>query len=78
MRKVDFVKHLQDGKFAPVMIKNEIEEGTGHHSVIKLDGRYYVVYHARDYAPNGKRTARIARLIVQDGQIICPQHGDKL
>lgn len=78
LRKVEFVKHLRDGKFAPVMIKNGIEEGTGHHSVIKLNGEYYAVYHARDYLPNGKRTARIARLIVQDGQIICPQHGDNL
>lgn len=81
LRKVNFTKVTDNGTFAPVMIKNEIEEGTGHHSVIKLGVEYYAVYHARDYA-NGKnqpqRTARIARLIVENGQILCPQHGEKL
>ena len=78
LRKVAFEKVLDNGVFSPVMIKNEIEEGTGHHSVIKIDGTYYAVYHARDYEPEAKRTARIARLVVQDGRIICPQHGNKL
>lgn len=78
LRKVDFVKVTDNGKFMPVMIKNEVEEGTGHHSVIKIDGCYYAVYHARDYAQNAKRTARIARLIVKDGKITCPRHEDTL
>jgi hypothetical protein len=55
-----------------------VEEGTGHHSVIKLDGQYYAIYHARDYVAEGKRTARIARLTVEDGKIDCPHHGDEL
>ena len=81
LRKVDFVKNTHNGAFAPVMIKNQIEEGTGHHSVMKLGDEYYAVYHARDYATDGetsRRTARIARLIVKDGEIVCPYHGDKL
>ena len=81
LRKVDFSKHLQNGKFAPVIIKNATEEGTGHHSVIKLNGEYYAIYHARDYSKTAEkkfRTARIARLIVKDGKIICPQHGESL
>jgi beta-xylosidase len=78
LRKVDFVKADKNGAFSPVMIKNEVEEGTGHHSVIKLDGQYYAIYHARDYVAEGKRTARIARLTVEDGKIDCPHHGDEL
>lgn len=81
LTKVNFTKYLKNGKFSPVMIKNEVEEGTGHHSVIKLNGEYYAIYHARDYGKNGERlnrTARIARLNVKDGEITCPYHGDKL
>ena len=73
--KVDFVKHTDGGKFDPVLIKNEVEEGTGHHSVVKYKGEYYAVYHGRDVktAENEgyveERTARICKLLVKDGVI---------
>lgn len=72
---IDFVKHTKNGKFAPVLIKNEIEEGTGHHSVIRYNGDYYAVYHGRDVKSEADegyveaRTARICKLIVKDGEI---------
>lgn len=72
LTKVDFVKHTLDGKFDPLIIKNEVEEGTGHHSLIKINGQYYVIYHGRDYtAPKTgeQRTARIARLVVDKGTL---------
>lgn len=73
LTKIDFVKHTNGGEFSPVMLKNEYEEGTGHHSVIKHNGEYYAVYHARDYSSdaNGgdRRTARICRLTVDNGRI---------
>ena len=75
LTKVEFIKHTDGGKFAPVLIKDDIEEGTGHHSVIKHNGRYYAIYHGRDNIPGAteeykeKRTARICRLIVADGKI---------
>lgn len=75
LTKVKFIKHTDDGKFAPVLIKNDVEEGTGHHSVIKHNGQYYAIYHGRDNIPGAteeykeKRTARICRLIVADGKI---------
>ncbi len=75
LTKVDFVKHTLDGKFDPVMIKNDVEEGVGHHSVIKLDGQYYAIYHGRDVlgaVESGyteRRTARICKLNVKDGII---------
>ncbi len=75
LTKVDYVKHTDNGRFAPVLIRNDVEEGTGHHSVIKYKGKYYAVYHGRDVkgvANDGyveERTARICRLHVGDGMI---------
>lgn len=75
LTKVDFVKYTDGGKWAPTMIKNEIEEGVGHHSVIKLDGQYYAIYHGRDVVRDGtdkaaeRRNARICKLTVHDGII---------
>ena len=75
LTRVDFVKADDHGKFAPVLIKNEVEEGTGHHSVIRYQGEYYAVYHGRDLKADEhtgyveERTARICRLKVADGKI---------
>ncbi len=78
LTKVDFVKHTREGKFDPLMTKNEVEEGVGHHSVLRWNGEYYAVYHARDLVrdeaefpdPNAdRRTARICKLHVIDGSI---------
>ncbi len=73
--QVEYIKATDNGKFCPVIIKNDIEEGTGHHSVIKYKGEYYAVYHGRDIkaAANDEyaeeRTARICKLIVKNGKI---------
>lgn len=75
LRKVPFVKHTEDGHFAPTLIKNGVEEGTGHHSVLYYKGEYYAVYHGRDLRPEKdegyveRRTARICKLHVGDGVI---------
>jgi len=75
LTKIKFEKHTLNGNFDPVIIKNEFEEGTGHHSVIKYKGEYYAIYHGRDYEKNAsaeyaeKRTARVCRLNVNDGII---------
>ena len=72
LTKIDFVKHTNNGKFDPVLIMNDWEEGTGHNSVIKYKGEYYALYHARDFdlhhLPEA-RTARICKLHVADGII---------
>ena len=84
LTKVDFVKHTADHAFAPVLIKNEFEEGTGHHSVLKLDGQYYAIYHGRDWTrsvQNGyeeARTARICWLHVKDGLITAERYEDHI
>ena len=77
--KIDFIKATDDGKFNPVLIKNEYEEGTGHHSVIKYEGQYYAIYHARDYGDKGfmnPRTARVCKLHVADGIITAERYED--
>lgn len=84
LKKVDFVKYTDNGKFSPVIIKNEFEEGTGHHSVIKYKGEYYAIYHGRDYCDKNTseyieaRTARICKLIVDNGKITAERHCDKV
>ena len=83
LKKIDFIKSTKCGKFNPVIIKNDFEEGTGHHSVIKHDGEYYAVYHGRDYEKTDgeyteRRTARICKLNVCDGVITAERFEDKL
>ena len=81
LRKIDFVKVTNGDRFNPVLIKNEYEEGTGHHSVIKLDGQYYAIYHARDYGGKGfknPRTARVCKLHVKDGVITAERYPDRI
>ena len=74
LTKVVYEKHTDGGKFVPLMTKNKVEEGVGHHSVILYEGQYYAVYHARDYDTDPRlvgdqRTARISKLHFNDGII---------
>ena len=84
LTRVEFKKHVKDGRFAPVLIKNEYEEGTGHHSVIKLNGQYYAIDHGRDWRKNAAegyqelRTARVCKLHVKDGVITAERYEDTL
>lgn len=78
LTKIDFIKATKNGGFNPVIIKNEFEEGTGHHSVINYGGEYYAVYHGRDYSNTDskyteRRTARICKLKIFDGKITAEQ-----
>ena len=80
LTRVDFVKHTNGGLFDPVLIKNDIEEGTGHHSVIKYKGEYYAIYHGRDFVSGTRgdyeeaRTARVCKLHVRDGLITAERY----
>lgn len=75
LRRVHFEKVTADGAFSPLLLKNDVEEGTGHHSVIRYKGAYYAIYHGRDYTdasvePNlERRTARICKMEVDNGCI---------
>lgn len=84
LKKVNFVKVTNGEGIAPVLIKNEFEEGTGHNSVIKHKGTYYAFYHGRDYGDLSEgefvdtRTARICRLEVADGRITAKRYRNKI
>ncbi len=80
LTKVKYIKHTANGRFDPLMIKNEFEEGVGHHSVIKYKGEYYAVYHGRDLAGccGERRTARVCRLHFCNGVITAERYADKL
>ncbi len=84
LTKVDYIKSTNKGKFDPVIIKNEFEEGTGHHSVIKYGGEYYAIYHGRDYEDNpteeseNRRNMRICKLHVKDGVITAERYEDHI
>ena len=82
LTQVQFVKHTNNGTFDPVMIKNDFEEGSGHHSVIKYKGQYYAIYHGRDLIGEARdefteaRTARVCKLHVSDGLITAERYAD--
>ena len=84
LKAVDFQKVKNDGAFAPLIIKNEFEEGTGHHSVIKYNGEYYAIYHGRDYEKATsedyveRRTARVCKLTVANGVITAERYEDHI
>ena len=84
LTKIHFQKYPDDDTYLPVLKANEFEEGTGHHSLIKEDGIWYAVYHARDYANTSgadsfdARNARICRLKVEDGIITAERFEDHI
>jgi tRNA dimethylallyltransferase len=76
-------KYPDENTYAPLISKNEYEEGTGHNSVIKYDGEYYVIYHGRDVIDDGritgdKRTARICRLTLDGEKLTAVRDENKL
>ncbi len=73
LTKIKFEKYPDDNTYEPVFASNEWEEGAGHHSMIKVDGEWYSVYHARNVDADGlngdRRNARICKMSVKDGVI---------
>lgn len=82
LTKVKFQKMPDDKTYAPLLRSNEWEEGTGHNSVIKVDGQYYCIYHARNVEADGlngdRRNARIAKMKVYDGKIEIERYRDHI
>ena len=84
LTKIDFVKYPDPNTYKPLIAKNDFEAGTGHNSVIEVDGEYYCIYHGRDIPPDPRldggdnRTARICRLHVDGGVITAERYPDKL
>ncbi len=82
LTKIKFEKYPDDNIYSPVLCSNEWEEGTGHHSMIKKDGQWYAVYHARNAFCDGligdRRTARICKLHINEGVITAERYPDKI
>jgi GH43 family beta-xylosidase len=84
LTKIKFQKYPDDQTYHPVLKANDFEEGTGHHSMIKEDGQWYAVYHARDYENSAEtnafdaRNARICKLQVEDGVIKAERYRDHI
>ncbi len=82
LTKVEFRKMPDSNTYAPLLRSNDWEEGTGHNSVIKVDGQYYCVYHARNTEEDGlcgdRRNARIAKMHVADGKITIERYPDHI
>jgi GH43 family beta-xylosidase len=83
LTKLHFEKFPDADTYAPLIAKNSWEEGTGHNSVLKMDGEYYVIYHGRDCRPDervrgDRRTARICRLEVNGRTLTAHRYEDHL
>lgn len=82
LTKIDYKKYPDDDTYLPLLAKNDFEEGTGHNSVIKDNGEYYIVYHGRDYLDLEKeverRTARICKMKVDKEKLTAIRYMDKL
>ncbi|MBE6720046.1 MAG: hypothetical protein E7571_05245 [Ruminococcaceae bacterium] len=84
LTKIRFEKYPDDDTYHPILAANEFEEGTGHHSMIKKDGQWYAVYHARDYDDGlganafDARNARICKINVNNGILTAERYEDRL
>lgn len=71
LRDVRFTKYPDDKTFQPLLFRDGVQEGTGHNSVLRYNGAYYIFYHARtvDIPDDGTdcRSLRINRLTAEDG-----------
>jgi GH43 family beta-xylosidase len=83
LTKITFKKYPDEATYRPLISANEFESGTGHNSLIKVNGEYYVIYHGRDNVDNWRemgecRTARICRLNVNGEQLTVERFSDKV
>ncbi len=82
LTKIKFEKFPDERTYSPVLKANDFEEGTGHNSMIKENGQWYAVYHARDIAKHedafDSRTARICKINVNDGILTAQRYPDRV
>lgn len=73
LTKIEFKKYPDDDTYYPLIRKNDNEEGTGHNSVLEDNGKYYIIYHGRDYNVDKElddsRTARICEIDVNNEKL---------
>lgn len=72
LTKLKFSKYPNENVYSPLICKSEMEEGTGHNSVLEEEGKYYVFYHGRDWGTKTTedvRTARCCEIVAEDGEL---------
>ena len=66
LTELEFKKYPDENTYHPLLKKNEVEEGTGHNSILQEGDKYYLFYHGRDLSiektKKDQRTARICEL----------------
>lgn len=69
---LDFKKYPSDDIYAPLIAKNDTEEGTGHNSILEDGGKLYLFYHGRDYGNDrgDRRTARVCEIAAENGKLL--------
>lgn len=83
LTKIKFEKYPDENTYSPLICKNSFEAGTGHNSVIKIDGEYYAIYHGRDKEKDVRlvgddRTARICKLVLDGKKMVALQKENSL
>lgn len=83
LTKVSFKKYPDENTYHPLISANDFESGTGHNSLIKENGEYYVIYHGRDNVTDehfigDSRTARICRLKVNGQCLTAERYENKI
>lgn len=83
LTKIKFEKYPSPDVYQPLICKNHFEAGTGHNSVLKENGEWFVIYHGRDLQPDERikgdnRTARICKLKIEDGKLIAERYEDRV
>lgn len=65
-----FTKYPDPQTYCPLVCKNDVEEGTGHNSVLLDNGKLYLFYHGRDYGANNAavdvRTMRVCEIVADN------------
>lgn len=72
LTKLHFRKYPNENTYAPLLCTNREEEGTGHNSVLDENGKYYIVYHARDLHTDvmtEHRTARYRQMLAEGNKL---------
>jgi len=83
LTKLTFRKYPNENTYQPLVAANDFEAGTGHNSVILVDGQYYLIYHGRDLVSDPRwvgddRTARICRLSICGDRLEAIRYPDRL
>ena len=69
LKELNFKKYPDENTYHPLLRKNDVEEGTGHNSILQVGENYYLFYHGRDLSiernKKDQRTARVCEINIE-------------